>query len=529
MIYNLFIFFLITIFFQSSILGYLSTLLKKINFSENILVNNYIKYIYLIIIISLIGFFLYVFSIKQIFIIEIFWILGFILFLKNFKCNIKNYKIDFFFIFILFSGLVISKTHDDFIPYHLRYIYHITENDLTLGAGNIEVNYIYTPFFSYYQKMFVNSYFSYNLLHVPVFLLYSNFISFLFKVYKEKKFFSKFILIFFIFFIIKYSRLAEFGYDSLSTFIMISLILIFLIEDNEKKYSNIIIYLTIFTYSVYIKVTSLFFLPLILVIIFQNKNKFNFNYNVTLCYLFFLLLLSSIILDSILKSGCLFYFLNFSCLKQEIIPWSVDKKIIDNFAQHAELWAKGFYHQKIIFNKIEYLQNFKWVKNWINIHFFYKVIEFFIILIAIIILVIGLTAKVNKSKFLNLKNFLCLNTFACVISIYLWFTNMPQLRFGEGLIIAAFLIIISKLYKKININLYAKNIFLTLIIISIFIFNFKNLKRIHFEFSRNDVVYKFSNFPFPARIDQDIKDWRVINNKFKETSLKDFKNLKYFK
>ena len=188
MLNNLLILFIITIFFQASILGYALILFRKINFSESILINNYIKYIYSIIIISFIGFFLYIFSIKGFIFIETFWIIGFLFFLINLKKNLKNNIIEFFFIFILFSGLIISKTHDDFIAYHLRYIYHITENNLILGSGNIEVNYIYTPFFSYFQKMFVNNYFSYNLLHVPIFLIYSNFISFLFRVYKEKKF-----------------------------------------------------------------------------------------------------------------------------------------------------------------------------------------------------------------------------------------------------------------------------------------------------------------------------------------------------
>lgn len=276
---NLLIFFFVTIFFQASLLGHSIIFFKKIKFSEDNFINNQIKYIYSIIIISLISFLLYIFSIKSFIIIEIFWLIGFLFFLINFKKVFHKNKIEFFFIIILFSGLIISKTHDDFIAYHLRYIYHITENNLILGSGNIEVNYIYTPFFSYFQKMFVNNYFSYNLLHVPIFLIYSNFISFLFRIYKEKKFYSKFILIFFSFFLIKYSRIADFGYDSLCTFILISLLLIFLIQKKEGKYLDLIVYLTIFIYCVSIKVTSLFFFPLLLLIFFKNKNNFYFNRN----------------------------------------------------------------------------------------------------------------------------------------------------------------------------------------------------------------------------------------------------------
>lgn len=529
MLNNLLILFIITIFFQASILGYALILFRKINFSESILINNYIKYIYSIIIISFIGFFLYIFSIKGFIFIETFWIIGFLFFLINLKKNLKNNIIEFFFIFILFSGLIISKTHDDFIAYHLRYIYHITENNLILGSGNIEVNYIYTPFFSYFQKMFVNNYFSYNLLHVPIFLIYSNFISFLFRVYKEKKFHSKFILIFFIFFITQYSRLSDFGYDSLSTFVMISLLLIFLIERKEKKYSNIITYITIFTYCVYIKVTSLFFLPLILIILFENKNKFNLNYNIYLILLIFLLLLFSLIFDSILKSGCIFYFLNFTCLNEEIAPWVINKQVIDNFALHAELWAKGFYHQKAISNKLEYLQNFNWLRNWVSIHFFYKVIEYLIIIVFIIFFVISLTTNFTKSNLVRLKNFLTFDVIACLVSIYLWFIFLPQLRFGEGLIVAIFLVYLNKSYEKIYNKKNAKNVFMIFILLSIVIFNFKNFYRIYLEFSRNDEVYKFTNFPYPAKINQDIQEWRIVNNKFIETQIKKLKNYNYFK
>jgi hypothetical protein len=121
---------------------------------------------------------------------------------------------------------------------------------------------------------------------------------------------------------------------------------------------------------------------------------------------------------------------------------------------------------------------------------------------------------------------------ACLIAIFLWFFTLPQLRFGEPILIASFLIILDRLYEKIYSNKNAKNIFVILIIISIVIFNFKNFKRIYSELNRNDEVYKFSNFPYPAKITRDIIDWKIINNKFIETQLKqlnNFKNIKYFK
>ena len=140
----------------------------------------------------------------------------------------------------------------------------------------------------------------------------------------------------------------------------------------------------------------------------------------------------------------------------------------------------------------------------------------------------SLTTNFTKSNLVKLKSFISFDVFVCLVSIYLWFITLPQLRFGEGLIIAIFLIILNKLYEKIYNNKNSKNVFMIFIIISIIIFNFKNFYRIYLEFSRNDEVYKFTNFPYPARITQDIKDWRIINNKFIVTQIEKSKNLNIF-
>jgi hypothetical protein len=56
------------------------------------------------------------------------------------------------------------------------------------------------------------------------------------------------------------------------------------------------------------------------------------------------------------------------------------------FFDNVELWAKG-YHRRIIGLELtpeNYSSNFNWVKNWILIHFFYKINEFLIILLLLL-------------------------------------------------------------------------------------------------------------------------------------------------
>ena len=88
--------------------------------------------------------------------------------------------------------------------------------------------------------------------------------------------------------------------------------------------------------------------------------------------------------------------------------------------------------------------------------------------------------------------------FAAIVSFSLWFLNVPQLRFGSGIIIALFISLIfitTDIKSKMNIE---RKKIIVFFICCFFVFNFKNINRIKNEFERKD-GHKFTNFPFPPK------------------------------
>ena len=92
---------------------YLSIYKKKKNLFE--LTNFILGIIFL----SIFGFILYLFSISNLFVNLGILFFGFYLFyLKSYETKIHNIYVNILILIFIFSGLIISKTHEDFIPYH---------------------------------------------------------------------------------------------------------------------------------------------------------------------------------------------------------------------------------------------------------------------------------------------------------------------------------------------------------------------------------------------------------------------------
>ena len=87
-----------------------------------------------------------------------------------------------------------------------------------------------------------------------------------------------------------------------------------------------------------------------------------------------------------------------------------------------------------------------------------------------------------------------------IISILLWILILPQLRFGAGLLIFFYLIILSRIIGVNDRIFESKKILIFFLCLSILIFNIKNFSRINDELMRND-RYKFNNFPYVSITD----------------------------
>jgi hypothetical protein len=389
----------------------------------------------------------------------------------------------------LFVGLLISKTHDDFALYHFQYLKELSDNALKLGLANIDVRYGYSSLFSYIQGIFILPYYGLKFFHVPVYLIYTSLINYLFFKSFEVKNNKKFLIIFLeIFLIIKFKRLSEFGYDYLVQFLLIYLFVEFYTlarKTKENIFANLVIYLS----AIAFKIISIFFLPIILFFLYVEKKYFieclkNKLYFFSLLFIFFIILF-----DSFLKTGCLHYAFPITCLSRSTISWAIDINSIESNANMITLWAKGFYHQgpERVEDTRLYLQNFNWIFNWIYIHFYKKILDS--IFVGFLIFIFLYFFKSEK-KLYDYEKYII---FFLLLSLILWLLVLPQFRFGFSIIILLTYFILKTFFRKDT--RIQRNQFILIMIFLLIYFNYMNLLRIKEEFTRND-EYKYVNFPF---------------------------------
>jgi hypothetical protein len=488
MLLNTLIFFIITQISFYSIVGY-GTLLKN-NLLKNIWLENFINFTIGIIIINLIGQFLYYLNLNSYYLNFLILLVGLSFF--NFKKNKDIIYKQILINIIFFSGLLISKLHEDW-PYHFNFIEQISSHSPIIGIGNVDdIHILSTSFFSYVQKIFFLPFFQFKLIFIPVYLVFLNLMIFLIQIILENKNkLSLIVLMILTIIIVKMSRISEFGYDYLSNFILLKIVVLFLINqyDFEKNYIFKNIYILFFLYAVTIKITALFFAPILIYFLYTDFNKkkiiLNEKYNFLLLLLCFLFLI-----ENFLKSGCFLYFIESTCLNKDLISWSIDYYRVTQHSEHVELWAKGFYIQDLINNPTSYLNIKNWFTVWTYNHFFYKIFEFILVPILFLSYILITENFIIKNK--KYIWFLLIST----ISLLSWFIFLPQLRFGSTILIVFFVSIVLIFLNKNMIKKFDNKNYATVIIFLILVFNFKNINRISNEFLRED-VHKFTYFPFP--------------------------------
>ena len=91
----------------------------------------------------------------------------------------KNLKLIIIINLILFSVIIISKTHEDFSVYHYQHIKELTDNYLKFGLANLDNRYFYASIFSYIQTIFRLPYYELYFVHVPIYSIYLSLIGYL--------------------------------------------------------------------------------------------------------------------------------------------------------------------------------------------------------------------------------------------------------------------------------------------------------------------------------------------------------------
>ena len=220
-------------------------------------------------------------------------------------------------------------------------------------------------------------------------------------------------LFFLLFFLIKYTRLKEFGLDRPGViffcFINYFAFKYFKILYNQKdlkRLNTILIIFCLFLTSVKIFFIFSFIIPITFIIkdYFKHR-KILINYIVP-TFLFIIY-----ILKNLLISGCFVYPFSFTCL--EILPWN-SKIIASELLLNTEAAAKGFPNYLGSLELKEFITGLNWINTWIA-KFSEEFLNYFYTVIFTLLLCIT-TLRIKK---INLRfNFMCINNLV-ILFIYL--------------------------------------------------------------------------------------------------------------
>ena len=473
------------IFFQILIF-IVSIVLISISFSGfgKFLSSNSNKYFFLnvllgyLIISSIITLFHFFFKIN-LFLSVIIFTLGLLFFFYNNKINffsfLKVKNIHYVVIILLLIPIYLSqKYHEDFGYYHLPYAIGLIEEKIIFGFANIDKPYVYNSIWLNLYSIFFLSDKNFNFLTLPTFLLFLNFITFsVGQVISKNKVENSdyFLIITLFYFILKFTRISEFGFDLPAIIFSILSIYYFIkfSEANlfEEKKEYFFLNSAFAVFSILIKLSTL---PLILLptyLFFKNfKNLNPYVFNLKFCFIYVFVII--FLIQQFIYSGCLFFPTNFTCLN---VSWFNEENL--KLSNELQLVNKSYFHvAKEIYSPDEYLKNFNWLIFWLKRNFV-EIIEHLLTIVFPIILFFIFLKKKKKSSFLFKEKFILY--FFLVIGFLFWLNFSPVYRFATHLFVTlVFVVLIRYLMNK----KFSKKIFLFFTMIFIF-FNFsKNILRL---------------------------------------------------
>ena len=406
-------------------------------------------------------------------------------------------------IIVIFVGLIISKNHDDFPFYHFQTSLNFSQNKIQLGMSNLNFAYAHHSSLLYLNSLFYIPVYKFYFFNVPNIIFYTSIILLFIKNCFNKKddsflrFYSLFAVVYFL---VKFSRLSEFGTDVVGQ----CLIILFLYYNCkilffEKNNKNLILLAGLLlcyclTLKTYFVLYFLFYFYLIFKIKLSNfliiirKYYIFFIYSVILVFLFLLM--------NLLTSGCLIYPLSFLCF--EGLSWAMPISEVKEYKLWYEVWAKSVAGAGYVTDDFfSVIKNFRWVEHWFKEYFIGKMTDNLLIFLLLTLIFLGtFWPKIKKKQTLKINSIYGLIFFTLVLLVF-WFLKHPQIRYGGYPIFFLMFCLPTSYFLslgKLNIKELNKS-FKFLIIISLSVFLIKNTIRINLEFERND-MYKFTNFPF---------------------------------
>jgi len=472
-IFEIILFFLFIIVASTSIAGYGSLINLKNNY--NIFTDIFLGFVLISSITTFTHFFVKIDHLVSLILI----IFGVIFFLIKKRFTVYKFlkkKIIYIIIVLILLPMFISqKYHEDFGYYHLPYALAFVEEKIIFGFANIDKPYVYNSIWLNLKPIFLLEK-NFNFLTLPSFILFLFFIIFsINKILREATIKSSdyFIITCLFYFILKFTRISEFGVDLPGTIFSILSIFYFIkfIESNDNFEKEELFFLN-FIFSIFAILIKLSNIPVILLTLylyffdFKNLKLIIFKKKFLLIYLISLVF----IFQQFIYTGCILFPTSLTCLN---VSWfHVDHL---NLSKQLELTNKSYSIAQDIYSPEQYLNNFKWLPFWFKRNLVEITEHLTTIFLPTLIFILFLPKK-KKTEF-SFDNKLILLIFV-LISIIFWLKFSPVFRFGIHIFVTLiFLILIGFLTNRE----FSKKKFIIFLMIFIF-FNFsKNILRIYNE------------------------------------------------
>jgi len=399
---------------------------------------------------------------------------------------------------IFFIGILILVNHDDFSYYHLTYSLGLTEDKLIFGLGNFQHGYRHHSSIFFFNSIIYLPFIKFYLFHslgwfVLIFANYLIIDFLLFKKIKELKFEYFFYLLTLIFINVKYSRIGGYGTDLPGQIILLLIVpLIYstlkLKTDNTRFSSNLSIIVFLIVYSTTLK--SFFILNLIFLIpffFFFNFKEILKQFFLSKTFIISFFIISLLLSINIAYTGCAIYPVKQTCFENKL-SWSLSKKDVEHMNKWYHQWSKaGAGINYRVKDPENYIKGINWVGNWYDRYFEYKGNETLraMLVFSLIFLLLYRGPKKEIPDKKNKKITWSLFILTIILSLE-WFFNHPALRYGGYYLLCIIWFIPLSIYlgSKKFLSINKKKITISLIVLSIIIFNARNLKRIDDEFLR---------------------------------------------
>ena len=513
-ILEFFLFFLSIIIVSVSIAGFGSFFSTKPK--SNFFLEIFLGFIIISLIITIIHFF---FKINLLIAFLIFSFGLLIFFIKKKLSFLKIFKIEriyYLIIILLLIPIFISqKYHEDFGYYHLPYALSFIEEKIIFGFANIDKPYVYNSIWlNLYSIFFLNDK-NFDFLTLPSFLLFLSFILFSFNqlfLNNEKKSSDYFLLITLFYFILKFTRISEFGVDLPAVIFSILTIYFFLrfsetnLKDERGEYFFLITIFSIFSILIKLSTIPIIFLTIYLYLKYFRDLKF---YIFKLKFFFIYFLSITFFIQQFIYTGCILFPNDFTCLN---VSW-FNRDNID-LSRELELTNKSYSIAKDYFTPEEYLKNFNWFSFWLKRSIIEISEHLLTIILPIILFLYFHKNKIDQNYVLKDKSGLYI---FFIFGLLFWLNYSPVYRFAIHLFITLIFILIINILMKKN---FSKKIFLVFVMFFIFFSFSKNIIRLNkveniffgIQKINNEYILNKKNINQPVKIYKpDVKKNTLLN------------------